>query len=174
MSASRALVYFAHGKESGPWGTKIIELAKVARDFNCEVVSGDFRGIDDPEQRVDYLLKNFPAMSNTHTPLVLVGSSMGAYVVASAAEQLKPQGLYLLAPAIGLPGFGRQNIHAVTQVMEVVHGWNDEIVPVQYAIQFSQQHKSSLHLVNDEHRLIASLPQITQWFAYFLRRTLSL
>ncbi|MGH8540495.1 MAG: alpha/beta hydrolase, partial [Stenotrophobium sp.] len=39
---SRNLVCFAHGKESGPWGTKITHLAEVARGHGYEVMSPDY------------------------------------------------------------------------------------------------------------------------------------
>jgi alpha-beta hydrolase superfamily lysophospholipase len=40
--------------------------------------------------------------------IVLMGSSMGAYVATVAAETIKPSGLFLLAPAFYLPGYLRE------------------------------------------------------------------
>jgi len=34
---SEHVVYFAHGKESGPWGIKITALAQVARELGLAV-----------------------------------------------------------------------------------------------------------------------------------------
>mgnify|MGYP000583791061 CR=1 FL=1 len=34
-------VFFAHGRESGPWGIKIRAMAKVAETLGCRVVSRD-------------------------------------------------------------------------------------------------------------------------------------
>ena len=55
---SRAVntVVFSHGKESGPWGSKITAMAAVVRDLNLTVESVDYRGLDDPAQRVEKLL----------------------------------------------------------------------------------------------------------------------
>ena len=83
MSAER-LVCFAHGKESGPWGTKITRLAGVARARGFEVISPDYSGTQDPRRRVDLLLQLAPSAKH----LVLVGSSMGAYVSAMACAFL--------------------------------------------------------------------------------------
>ena len=35
-------IYFAHGKESGPWGSKIKRLAGIAEDLGCAVESIDY------------------------------------------------------------------------------------------------------------------------------------
>ena len=35
-------IIFSHGKESGPWGTKIKRLANVAKRLNCSVESIDY------------------------------------------------------------------------------------------------------------------------------------
>ena len=35
-------VYFSHGKESGPWGSKIKRLANIAKEHGCSVDSIDY------------------------------------------------------------------------------------------------------------------------------------
>jgi hypothetical protein len=37
------LVCFAHGKESGPWGSKITALAQVAKRMGFEVLTAQIR-----------------------------------------------------------------------------------------------------------------------------------
>ena len=49
-------VYFSHGKESGPWGSKIQRLASIASEHGCEVDSVDYTDLKDPDQRVERLL----------------------------------------------------------------------------------------------------------------------
>ena len=56
MSIGRT-VCFSHGKESGPWGTKIEALAEVARTSGWGVESLDYQGMADPDQRVAALVK---------------------------------------------------------------------------------------------------------------------
>jgi hypothetical protein len=51
----QALVHFVHGKESGPWGSKISRLADVARGNGCDVASLDYSGLPDPQARADHL-----------------------------------------------------------------------------------------------------------------------
>jgi len=50
-------VYFSHGKESGPWGTKIKRLAEIARNKGCAVESVDYTDLVDPDLRVERLLE---------------------------------------------------------------------------------------------------------------------
>ena len=95
-------VIFCHGRESGPWGVKIRTLAKVAEELGCRVISRDDRDTQDPDLRVERLIVEGKGVDG---PLVLVGSSMGGYVAAVASAELNPLGLFLMAPAIGLPGY---------------------------------------------------------------------
>ena len=48
-------VYFSHGKESGPWGSKIQKLASIASEHGCTVDSIDYTDLMDPDQRVERL-----------------------------------------------------------------------------------------------------------------------
>ena len=73
----RLLTVFAHGKESGPWGSKIRRLADVGKRYGAEVISPDYADLQSPDRRVDRLLAlALPA----HDKLILVGSRMGGYV----------------------------------------------------------------------------------------------
>ena len=76
MATMETLIVFAHGKESGPWGSKIRHLAAIAEEFGAQVLSPDYSDLSDPDARVARLLA-MPLPS--HDRLVLVGSSMGGY-----------------------------------------------------------------------------------------------
>ncbi len=160
-------IYFAHGKESGPWGSKIQALASVAEDKGCRVESPDYSGIADPDVRVEKLL-SLAAMENG--PLVLVGSSMGGYVSTVASRQLRPTGLFLMAPAFYLSGYGEQEPRPEAKLTSIVHGWNDEVVPVENAIRFARRHRCELHLFDSDHRLMSHLQFIEGLFDNFLQR----
>lgn len=158
------LAIFSHGMESGPWGTKIQALAKVAEQCGYAVESLDYQSTQDPDERVQMLLDLAPKAEQ----LVLVGSSMGGYVAAVAAEQLDVAGLFLLAPAFYMDRGMQQNPQANARYTRVVHGWGDEVIPVEHAIRYAQQHKAALALLDDGHRLIESLPVIEASFRQFL------
>jgi len=53
MQRSFHTVVFSHGKESGPWGSKITALAAVARERGAAVESVDYQGIEDARVRVE-------------------------------------------------------------------------------------------------------------------------
>ena len=162
MSVER-LVCFAHGKESGPWGTKITRLAEVARARGFEVMSPDYSGTHDPHERVQMLLDLAPSARS----LVLVGSSMGGYVAAHACAALKPAALFLMAPALYFPGWDEEP-QGIPRLSCVVHGWADDIVPVDRAQQFAQVNRSELHLLHSGHTLNDQLPALS----YLLDRML--
>jgi pimeloyl-ACP methyl ester carboxylesterase len=150
MSRSFGIVVFSHGKESGPWGSKITAMAEVVRDLGAAVESVDYRGIEDPSARVAKLIE---AGAQLKEPMVLVGSSMGGHVSAAAASRLKPRGLFLLAPAFYMAGYEQYTPQDVDCPTAIVHGWHDDIVPVENGIRWAREHQAALHLLNSGHRL---------------------
>lgn len=159
-------VIFAHGKESGPWGTKIRALAAIAKAAGCFVESVDFRHTMDPAERVQHLVEAVPQSPD---PLVLVGSSMGGYVATVAAQALRPCGLFLMAPAFYLPGYPEQNPSPQGAFTVIVHGLADEVVPLDHALRFARRHQVALHLLPAGHTLIEQLPAVERLFAGFLQ-----
>jgi pimeloyl-ACP methyl ester carboxylesterase len=165
LSRTVNTVVFSHGKESGPWGAKITAMAAAVRDLGCGVESVDYRGMDDPAQRVEKLLalgREFPA------PLVLVGSSMGGHVSAAAAGRLKPAALFLLAPAFYMPDFEQYTPQDVTAPTAIVHGWHDDVVPVASSIRWAREHRATLHILDSNHRLEDQIDAICVLLRNFL------
>lgn len=160
-------VYFAHGQEGSPDGIKIQRLRAVAERLGFETHSPDYRSIDDPDARAAYLLK---LCARGKGRLVLAGSSAGAYVSAAASESLRPDGLFLLAPALGIPGFGRPEVRPHAAHIELVHAWEDEVVAVDYVLQYARQYKLKLHLLSGDHRLHEAMPEIEILFESFLKK----
>ena len=160
-----ATVYFNHGKESGPWGSKIQALAAIARDHGLGVDSPDYQFTHDPDERLAHLHGLNPP---TARGLILVGSSMGGYVAAMASERLTPAGLFLMAPALGMPGYaGNPAIPPGTRI-EVVHGWHDGIVPIAKSWDFAADNAAALHCLDDAHDLRCQIERITRLFDDFL------
>ena len=174
------LVIFSHGKESGPWGEKFRDLADVAKRLGAEVISVDYRehpkgihhdqnALGEADRRVGKLL-SIPLLA--HNKLVLVGSSMGGYASTVASERLKVDGLFLLAPAFYLAGYNIQDPTPHTKQTMSVHGWRDDVVPVENSIKFAQRHQCDLHLLNGDHRLNEALPKIELLFEIFLQQVM--
>jgi alpha/beta superfamily hydrolase len=136
----------------------------VARGRGFEVESLDYSGMD-TEARVAKLLDSDARAAR---PLILVGSSMGSYVAAVASASLRPRGLFLLAPAFYLPDFAVQEPVPHADVVTLVHGWDDELIPFENSIRYAKKFKATLHLVKSDHRLSSQLPLIALMFDAFL------
>ena len=158
-------IIFSHGMESGPWGTKIKRLAKIAANRQLEIKSVDYTDTMDPDarvQRLRYLL------DNETDDCLLAGSSMGGYVslVSSGSHLIK--GLFLMAPALYMPGYSCQVYSTKASVVDIVHGWNDDVIPVENSIRFARESGHSLHLVNGNHALSDVPDDIDRLFSLFL------
>lgn len=158
-------VVFSHGKDSGPWGRKITSLADVARSEGYEVESVDYRGIDTLRGRNDKLIDICKGLAGD---LVLAGSSLGGFVSVSAASMLHARGVFLMAPALYLAGLPPLRERLLDCPCSVVHGWQDEIVPVEHSIRFAREYRASLHLLASDHALHDQLRFIKYLFEYFL------
>jgi pimeloyl-ACP methyl ester carboxylesterase len=161
-------VLFSHGLESGPWGTKIRSMAELARARGATVDSIDYQGLRDPDARVQRLVE--AAAGFDPGRLVLVGSSMGGHVATAAAETLRPAGVFVLAPAFYMPGYESLTPGAPGCPMAIVHGWRDDVVPVDNSIRYARACRASLHLIDGDHRLTEQLGEINELLGAFLDR----
>ncbi|MDH5355893.1 MAG: alpha/beta hydrolase [Gammaproteobacteria bacterium] len=162
-------IYFSHGKESGPRGFKIKRLAVSAERHGCAVESIDYTDTMDPDLRVGRLLA---ALENETDSYVLVGSSMGGYVSLVASETAAAKAVFLMAPALYMPGLGQQEYASKSPHIEIVHGWSDEVIPVENSIRYSKAANCTLHLISGDHALNAEIDVLEGLFDAFLAKTL--
>lgn len=159
-------ILFSHGKESGPWGTKISHLAQIAREQDIELDSIDYTDTMDPDERAARLVKIIQSQPKEH--FILVGSSMGGYVSMVAAEQPNVVALFLMAPALYIPGYQVHQYKPSPSCIHIVHGWEDEIIPHELSIRFARESECSLHLIDGDHMLNSSLHDVDRLFRLFL------
>ena len=158
-------VVFSHGQESGPWGTKIRSMAELVKSMGCACESIDYQGIADPTDRVNKLLSECGGISDS---LLLVGSSMGGHVATAAAAELNAAGLFVLAPAYFIAGYEDLTPTPPDIPICIVHGWNDDVVPVENSIRFAASCNAELHLLDSDHRLTANIDEINYYLQGFI------
>ena len=161
---------WSHGKDSSPWSVKSTQFKEIAAQEGVEMEAPDYQGVMDPDARVRMLVKY---LRDSFDPILLVGSSMGGYVSMVATREVEVKGLFLLAPAIYLPGYHWCDYPWLHTPAVITHGWRDEIVPVENVIRFSCIHRTTLHLLDDDHLLHQSMDQLKDLFRLFLRHHLS-
>lgn len=162
-----SMVVFSHGQESGPWGTKIRSMAEMVRGLGFAADSVDYQGIADPTERVDKLID---WCSSVDEPIILVGSSMGGHVATAAADRVGAVGLFVLAPAFYMPEFEALTPPAPAMPMAIVHGWDDDIVPVGNSIRYASECRATLHVVDGGHRLTENIDEINYYLARFVQQ----
>jgi predicted esterase len=156
-------VVFSHGQESGPWGTKIRAMAELVQSMGCAAHSIDYQGIAEPTERVEKCVRECEGIDGK---LILIGSSMGGHVATAAAEEVGAAGLFVLAPAYFMEGYEELTPRPPGVPICIVHGWHDDIVPVENSIRFARSCSATLHIVDGDHRLTANIEEIK----YYLRR----
>jgi alpha/beta superfamily hydrolase len=164
---SAGTIVFSHGKDGDPWGAKIVAMAEVARRHGLAVESIDYRGIDDPSARVAKALELCRSLSQ---PPILVGSSLGGHVSAAVSAVVPTRAMFLLAPAFFMRGFEQFTPTPAQCPIAIVHGWNDTVVPVENSIKFAGLHKTTLHVLDSDHRLQDRIAEICELLDAFLKR----
>ncbi|GAA0704245.1 hypothetical protein [Dokdonella soli] len=165
----KGTVILSHGLESGPQATKVSALAEVCDALGWAHVRPDYRDIDAPrdplaiDARIALALEHAPP----HGRVVFAGSSMGAFISGFASIRRACEGLFLLALPTAIPGYPH-GFAAADVPTALVHGWSDELCPVDAAIDFARERGATLHLVRDDHRLGAHVAYCAAMFQRFL------
>ena len=169
-------VILSHGLESGPEATKVSALAKVAEQLGWTHERPDYRDLDagrrveDIAARIARLEARARACAD---PLVLAGSSMGAFISGEVAMRCGAalRGLFLMAPPIRMPGWWPTPLNAPAGLpLVVLHGWEDELIAANEVVDWCASRKAELRLVNDSHRLAAHVDYSAQCFGDLLKR----
>ena len=132
-----------------------------------EVESVDYTDTMDPGVRVDRLLA---ILEREDGDCVLVGSSMGGYVALAASIEVPVRGVFLMAPALYISGYEVQDYPTRADNVDIVHGWNDDIVPVDNSIRYARACKATLHIVDGDHRLTANIDEICAHLTRFIEQ----
>jgi pimeloyl-ACP methyl ester carboxylesterase len=166
----RGWVVLSHGLESGPDATKVSALAEVAVRLGWRERRPNYRDLDASRdvRRIDHrIARLIEAIPDDGAPLVLAGSSMGAFISGLASLERPCRALFLLAPPVTIPGYAR-GLDAATVPTAIVHGWDDELIDAGEVIAFARARRAALHLVDDSHRLTAHVDACARWFGEFL------
>jgi predicted alpha/beta-hydrolase family hydrolase len=164
----------SHGFESGPDATKVTALADVAERFGWSHERPDYTDLDarrevtplgDVPARIARLLALAQAAS-ARGPLVLAGSSLGAYISGYVSRQLPVAGLFLMAPPVVMEG--APPMQAASVPVSVIHGWHDELIPAAQVVEWAGARSARLLLVDDSHRLSDHVQASADAFAQLL------
>ena len=148
--APRVITVVAHPLPTmeGTMEHKVVTtLAKTFAEMGFVALRFNFRGVGASQGEYDhgngevedaiaiarYALQEYGQGEHGKLPLILSGFSFGGYVQARAAQSVHPQRLVLVAPAVGR--FAMPDVPPDTLV---IHGDQDEVVPLDAAMKWAQ------------------------------------
>lgn len=149
----------SHGFESGPDATKVTALAEVAERLGWTYERPDFTDLDarrdvsslgDVVARLDRL-RALAQAATARGPVVLAGSSLGAYIAGRISLEVPVRGLFLMAPPITMGPLPALDAAAIP--VSIIHGWDDELIPAQAVVDWAFPRRARVLMVNDSHRL---------------------
>ena len=173
---SRGHCILSHGFESGPDATKVTALAAAAQRLGWTSERPDYTDLDartqvsrvgDVPARLQRLVE-LAGQRAAEGPLVLAGSSLGAYISAIASLQVPVKGLFLMVPPLAMGPMPA--LDAAPVPTSVVHAWHDELIPVDGVVAWAQARSARLLLLDDSHRLGAHVDTCAEAFAALLAR----
>ena len=164
----------SHGFESGPDATKVTALAEAAQRVGWSCERPDYTDLDarremgdlgDVPARLQRLVE-LASSAAKRGPLVLAGSSLGAYISGLASLWVPVAGLFLMAPPIRM---GQADpLEAASVPTSIIHGWDDELIPAAHVVDWAQPRRARLLLVDDSHRLSEHVEVSADAFASLL------
>jgi alpha/beta superfamily hydrolase len=165
----KPLLILSHGLESGPDATKVSALAAIATPLGFRSVRPDYRDLDATRDtgRIDARIERLKQHASAGEPVLLAGSSLGAFISGFASFDLNCVGLFLIALPLAIPGYVRQ-FEAARVPTALVHGWGDELCPADVALAFARARGDTITLVRDDHRLSAHVDFVAEQFRQFL------
>lgn len=164
----------SHGFEGGPAGTKVTALADAATRLGWTCERPDYTDLDarrevtplgDVPARIARLLGLAQAAA-ARGPVVLAGSSLGAYISGVVSLQVPVVGLFLMAPPVVMEG--APPMPAARVPTSIIHGWHDELIPAMQVVEWAAARSARLLLVDDTHRLSAHVQASADAFAALL------
>jgi len=169
-------VVYCHGKGGHPWnGKKITLLKRVILANGMNLVSIPYEECDTVADMVDQTVAICLDKAMVPDKLILIGSSRGGFIAASASHILAQRsnqvdGVFLLAPAIFDDNtyYPTAFVPPVAERVSVLHGYDDEVVPVAAVWRFCMQNGAQAHFVKDGHRLANSGVLMTALIDEFL------
>ncbi len=159
-----ALIAHPHPLFGGTAENKVVTtLARAMRDLGCATLRPNFRGVGASEGEFDAggletedlaaVLAYGRARFGAQLPVYLAGFSFGAYVTTRLAKKLAEAGtpakrLVLVGTAAGYISGDRQyDTEAVTPDTIVIHGSEDETVPLANVLKWAEPLELSINLI---------------------------
>jgi alpha/beta superfamily hydrolase len=142
----------------------------MVEDMGCTLESVDYTDTMGPDLRVERLLE---VLVGEDDNFALVGSSMGGYVSLVASETVSAKAIFLMAPALYMPGYERREYRSRCSHIEIVHGWSDDVIPPEHSIRYAKEADCALHLIGGDHALNDSLEVVAGLFEGFLSQVIA-
>ncbi|WP_058834280.1 alpha/beta hydrolase [Luteimonas abyssi] len=164
----------SHGFESGPDAAKVTALAEVAERLGWSHERPDYTDLDarrDVSRFGDVAarlarLQTLAQDAAARGPVVLAGSSLGAWISGRVSLQVPVAGMFLMAPPVRMGE--APPLEAAAVPVSVVHGWGDELIPAADVVAWASARRAALLLVDDGHRLAAHVEASAEAFARLL------
>lgn len=164
----------SHGFESGPDATKVTALAEAAGRLGWTCERPDYTDLDamrevsdlgDVTERVRRL-HGLATAAAARGPVVLAGSSLGAWISGHVSLQVPVAGLFLMAPPVRM--HEAHPLDAADVPTAIVHGWADELCDADAVVAWAASRRARLLMVDDGHRLSAHVRDSADAFGHLL------
>lgn len=163
-----ALIAHPHPLHGGSLDNKVTQtIADTFFEFGYVAVRPNFRGVGQSEGEYDHgkgevadmlAVCAFVRERYPNLPLILAGFSFGAYVQSVVSESVKPAHLLLVGPAVNMFDMGDAPPNTI-----VLHGENDQLVPIAEVRAWATESGFTLGVVRDAdhffHKKLGSLKE---------------
>jgi pimeloyl-ACP methyl ester carboxylesterase len=155
LTKDNSHIIYLHGFESTSQSGKARQFAQKFPGMITPDFSGSF----------DERMKQLSPILSDKTGWTIIGSSFGGLMggVFTLDHPTQVRKLILLAPALMLPPFASHpDLHPVSVPTIIVHGTEDDVVPLEPVRALAEQVFTNLtyYVVNDGHRLLKAFEEL--------------
>ncbi|HDM25327.1 MAG: hypothetical protein DRJ99_00710 [Thermoplasmata archaeon] len=169
------MIYYIHGYLSSPNSEK----GKLLKE-KLGVIPIKYRDCKPEELVIRECIDRIKSVVSNDKNIVLIGSSLGGYLAAETAFELKIDKLILLNPAIVPPDANTEDIDLPARILEemkderllstkipsdltILMATEDEVIPKDWILNFAMAQESKVMFSKDDHRFsrnMIRLPEI--------------
>lgn len=178
------MLYYIHGYESNPRGTKGILFEKT-----LQAKAIQYRECKPEDIIIAECLDAIKKALGNDTDITLIGSSLGGFLAAKTArENPNVRHLILLNPAVIPPSVDITTIHGmpktilremkdyhlfeeqITADIFILAGTEDEVVPSYWVLEFAMAQEATVKFLHDDHRFTRQLDLLPTIIRNYLER----
>ena len=166
------MIYYIHGYQSSPESEK----GRLFKE-KLGAIPVKYRDCKPEDLVIKECIDRIKSIISKDKDIVLIGSSLGGYLAAKVALEIKINGLILLNPAIVPPDASKKDIDLPKRILDemkderlfktklksdifILCATEDKVVPRDWILGFAMAQEAKVMFIKDDHRFSKNMKKL--------------